>query len=795
VPIVLFTLAAYLPAILGGFIWDDDDYVVNNTALLNLDGLRRIWFELGATRQYYPMVFTSFWLERHLWGLDPQGYHAVNVLLHALAAILLGRVLSRLQVPGAWLAAAIFALHPVHVESVAWITERKNVLSAVFYFAAALAYLRFVGQTSCLPVEAASCSRENEAAMPGDVARASRPSTRKQTGETPVPLPLGEGEAHGEEEDGAGMPREPSGWKPDPRRWYLAALLLFVCALLSKTVTCSLPAALLLVFWWRKGRLDKATVLPTLPFFGIGVVFGLLTSWMEKHSVGAQGAEWSLTFLERCLVAGRALWFYALKLVWPSGLTFIYPRWEIDTGVWWQWVFPVASVAMVVVLWRARHRLGRGPLVAALFFWGTLFPALGFVDVYPMRYSFVADHFQYLASVGLIALGAAALYRLCNRSRRGDEADGSKLSTLNPQLSTLLWLLPVVLGVLTWQQAGIYRNAEGLWRDTLAKNPTCGMAHNNLGLLLADQGKKEEAESHYRRALEIDPDHQEALNNLGLIFIRKGLVSEAADRFRRALQLRPNDPKALVNMGNVLLTQGRVDEAMQHFDKSLRIDSYSPEAWVNMGTALAGQKRYTEAISYFKMAARLEPNNADNEINLGDALIELGNPDEAAIHLSRAVQQNPGDAKAHGDLARALAMQGKYAEAMARYTEAMRLSPKDPSIRYNSGVVLGLMGRTKEAIEQYRLALEYKPDYPEAYNNLGVALTVEGRENEAIAFYTEALRLKPDYAEAHNNLAYVLAKLGRRDEAIAHLNEAIRLKPDYEQARKQLRELGGQLPN
>jgi tetratricopeptide (TPR) repeat protein len=751
------TLIAYLPAIHGGFIWDDDDYITENRTLIDLEGLRRIWFQLGATPQYYPLVFTSFWLERRLWGVDPQGYHVVNVLLHALAAILLGRVLSRLQVPGAWLAAAVFALHPVHVESVAWITERKNVLSAVFYFAAALAYLRFVGQTSCLPPPHPSLS-------PGG----------------------GEGGVS-------------SGWKPDPQsrnwRWYLAALLLFACALLSKTVTCSLPAALLLVFWWRKGRLDKATVLPTLPFFGIGVVFGLLTSWMEKHSVGAQGAEWSLTFLERCLVAGRALWFYALKLVWPSGLTFIYPRWEIDTGVWWQWVFPVAAVAMVVVLWRARHRLGRGPLVAALFFWGTLFPALGFVDVYPMRYSFVADHFQYLASVGLIALGAAALYRLCNRSRRGDEADGSKLSTLNPQLSTLLWLLPVVLGVLTWQQAGIYRNAEGLWRDTLAKNPTCGMAHNNLGLLLADQGKKEEAESHYRRALEIDPDHQEALNNLGLIFIRKGLVSEAADRFRRALQLRPNDPKALVNMGNVLLTQGRVDEAMQHFDKSLRIDSYSPEAWVNMGTALAGQKRYTEAISYFKMAARLEPNNADNEINLGDALIELGNPDEAAIHLSRAVQQNPGDAKAHGDLARALAMQGKYAEAMARYTEAMRLSPKDPSIRYNSGVVLGLMGRTKEAIEQYRLALEYKPDYPEAYNNLGVALTVEGRENEAIAFYTEALRLKPDYAEAHNNLAYVLAKLGRRDEAIAHLNEAIRLKPDYEQARKQLRELGGQLPN
>jgi hypothetical protein len=355
--IVCLTLLVYAPAISAGFIWDDDHYVTENMTLRSLAGLKQIWLDPKATPQYYPLVHTGFWVEYHLWGLDPKGYHLVNVLLHAANAVLVWLVLKRLGVPGALWAALIFALHPVHVESVAWVTERKNVLSTLFYLSAMLAYWRF---------------------WPADGAQ-------PQTG----------------------------AW-----RWYGLALLLFVFALLSKTVTCSLPAAILLIRWWKTGRLASRDWLLTAPMFAVGLALALLTVYLEKHHVGAQGEEFTWSYLDRVLIAGRAIWFYAGKLIWPSNLIFIYPRWNIDASVWWQYVFPLAAAGVVLALLVLRNRLGRAPLTAVLFFIGTLTPALGFFDVYPMRYSFVADHFQYLASLGLIVLFAGLSTELAGRLAR-----------------------------------------------------------------------------------------------------------------------------------------------------------------------------------------------------------------------------------------------------------------------------------------------------------------------------------------------------------------------------------------
>jgi hypothetical protein len=289
--LVLMTILAYQRVWHAGFIMDDDEYVTGNLTLHSVAGLRRIWCDFNATPQYYPLVFTSFWLEYHLWGLSPPGYHVINVLLHTLAAILLWRVLARLQLPCAWLAAGIFALHPVAVESVAWVTERKNVLSAVFYFAAALAYWRW------------------------------------------------------DEPSAAGGTKIRQRW-----RWYFFAFALFMAALLSKTVTCSLPAALLLVIWWKRGRIDMRDVWPLLPFFVAGIAMGLLTAWLERTQVGAQGPEWAFSFSDRLLIAGHALWFYAGKLFWPANLMFIYPRWQINAGDWQQWIFPAAAAALVAAL-------------------------------------------------------------------------------------------------------------------------------------------------------------------------------------------------------------------------------------------------------------------------------------------------------------------------------------------------------------------------------------------------------------------------------------------------------------
>ncbi len=351
--ILFANFLAYIPAMKGGFIWDDPMHVTENELLKNADGLRKIWFEPGAWPQYYPLLLTSFWVEYQLWGLAPFHYHFINVLLHVLNALLLWRALRFLKVPGAMMAAAVFALHPVNVESVAWISERKNVLSGLFYLSALIFYLRF-----SLPDS-----------YPG-----------KLTAES-----------------------EKTSSSKNSIRFYVLSMIFFLLALLSKTITCSLPAALLLLLWWKKGRIEWCDIKFLIPMFLIGFVLGINTIHMETQA-GAQGAEWAFSFLDRILIAGRALCFYAEKLILPINLTFIYPRWEINSGIWWQYCFPLAAGIIIVLLWVFRKRIGRGPIVAVLFFSGTLLPALGFFNVYPHRFSFVADHFQYLASIGLISL-------------------------------------------------------------------------------------------------------------------------------------------------------------------------------------------------------------------------------------------------------------------------------------------------------------------------------------------------------------------------------------------------------
>ncbi len=433
-------LASYAWTLQADFIWDDDAYVTKNATLESLDGLRRIWFEIGAVPQYYPLVHTSFWIERHLWGLDPLGYHAVNILLHAAGALLVWRLLLRLEVPGAWLGAALFAVHPVEVESVAWITERKNVLSLPLALLSMLTYLRFapVNETSEGDAAAASAGR----------------GTR-----------------------------------------YTLALLLFTAAALSKTVVVTLPAVLLVILWWKRGRVTIRDIAPLTPFFAIGLIFGLVTVWMEKHFVGAVGEEWSLTPFERVLLAGRVPWFYAAKLVWPYPLAFFYPRFAIDEHVWWQYLFPLAALLVVGALWFARKRLGRGPLAAVLIFVGVLTPALGFFDVYPFRFSFVADHFQYHAGIALLALAAAALapaLARLDRQRHGAQALG-------------VTLLLLVLGVLTFCQTFVYYDLETLYADTIVKNPTSWTAYANLSMHYITVGRKTEAYALAERAVELAP--------------------------------------------------------------------------------------------------------------------------------------------------------------------------------------------------------------------------------------------------------------------------------------------------
>src|SRR5207249_551733 len=292
----------------------------------------------------------------------------------------------------------------------------------------------------------------------------------------------------------------------------------------------------------------------------VGVASGLNTAWMEKHVVGAQGTEWTLTFVERCCIAGRALWFYAAKIAWPYPLTFVYPRWHVDPSVWWQVLLPVAAVAVVVALWCLRRRIGRGPLAATLFFAGTLFPALGFFDFYPMRYSFVADHFQYLASIGLVTLLAALATRVAGRQREVGSVAAA--------------VLLVTLGAFTWRQGAIYANLETLWRDTVAKNPDAALAHNNLGLILDGRDRVDEAVAHFK---------------LGNLLVAQGRADEAVAHYREALRIDPGSVVGHGNMGAVLMRLGRLEEAIAHLREAVRIDPGFADAHSHLANALEAQ--------------------------------------------------------------------------------------------------------------------------------------------------------------------------------------------------------------
>lgn len=811
--LVAMTLAAYLPAMTsGGFIWDDDDYVIHNKTLRDAKGLKDIWADPQATPQYYPLVHTSYWVEYRLWGLDPTGYHVNNVLLHALAAVLLWRVLLRLKIPGAWLAAALFAVHPVHVESVAWVTERKNVLSGVFYLGAAWAYLKWIDAK-------------------------------------------------------AGGEKRPSS--------YFAACILFVCALLSKTVTASLPAALLLVMWWKddRGQEPEAEtaaslktwvvrrVPPLVPLFLVGMILSGLTVWLEKHHVGAKGAEWHLSFIDRCLVAGRALWFYIGKLLWPAKLTFSYPRWEIDATVWWQYLYPLAFAAVLVLFWLLRKRLGRGPLVAMLFFAGTLLPALGFLDVYPFRYSFVADHFQYHASIGVLVLAASTIVCGCRRAWAkgrmrfsGTPPDGfaAHLACGLPGAAILL-----VFVILSANQCGIYRDLETLWFDTIDKNPVSWMAYNNLGKLYLDEGRPaeaipflekslqlypqemtthsnlgaalarlgryDEAMAVYQKAIEIDPDDPMAYNNLGAAYARQNLYEKALPCYRKALEIDPSLAATHVNLATVLASLGRIDDAILHHEKSLELapdfgtvhlkygqtmqaagrireaahhyrkavelDPSLAEAHYHLGMIAVADQLLPAALAHFRDAVAAAPNFAEAHSNLAKVLVSIGRLDQAEKHFRQAAALAPRSGPIRLDYAAFLAQRGDNAAARREFLEAAKVVPDNPEPFFQAGVIDQQLGDTAAAEAHFRAVLQRVPDHAPACNHLAVLLAGQGKNDDAVELLRRAVKLAPDNAEFHNNLGVILVRAGKRAEALEALDTAVRLNPDYDEAKKNLEDL------
>jgi len=656
---------AYYPAFHAGYIWDDDSYVTANPtlALPGAEGLRRIWFEPRSSPQYYPVVFTSFWAETAAGGFRPALSHFVNILLHGINAALIFALLSRLGVPLAWLSAAIFALHPVHVETVAWIAERKNLLSACFTLIAALCYLR--------------------------------PSLLEPTArETAQP-------AH-----------------PSPGAWS-AAFAAFVVALLSKSVAATLPLSILIVLWWRRGRVHRADVLPLLPFFATGAAAGWFTSWLERTHVGATGPLWSFTPLERLVIAGKDVCFYLGKGWLPYPLMFVYPRWEPHGFPAWHLLAPASVVALVVVLWRARLRLGRGPLAATLFFLVTVAPALGFVNFYPMQYSFVADHFQYLALLGPVLLAAGGIDRVLQHLP-GPTTTSTARRAPEPARVALL-SMALLLGCLTFVRSAAFRDEETLWRDTIAKNPDATLARTNLGVLLAKQGR-----------------HREAL-----------------EQFAVGLRLAPGSADILTDQGTVLRALGRAAEAEQSYRAALDADPAFTMAHTSLASLLLERGSFAEALARVNLAARLDPDCKDLELARGMALAGLGDEAGAFAAAERAVQQQPEQVEANLFFGTRLASVGQWGAAEKHLEKALTADPGNAAALYNLGLVHDARGELPQAIDYYRKALSRAP-LANAHNNLGIDLATSGRTAEAETHFREAIRLRPGYREAQLNLERLL---------------------------------------
>jgi len=672
--LVALTAVVYWPVKDAGIIWDDKSHFLENHAVTAPDGLRAIWttFVLPV---YYPLTFTVFWLIYQLGGSNPLPYHVVTLALHVTNAVLLLFLLRRLKVRGAWAVAALWAIHPVNVESVAWATELKNTLSAVWFFAALLCFLRYEQELT---------------------------------------------------------------WK-----WYTGALLCFAAALLSKSSTVMLPAVLLLFAWWQHQRITRTDLARSLPFFALSLAASVVAVWAQVKEKVAEGAAraWSLRLPERLIVTGKDLWFYVSKTVCPANLMFIYPRWSHSARTMTEWLPLVGAAVAGIILWQFRRTgVGRAAGFALGYFVVALSPVLGFFDQYFYRYSFVADHFQYLASIGVISLVVAAVAGILRSSPLRLAIAGAAL---------------ISLGFLSRQHLSIFADEEALWRDSVIRNPQAVIAQNNLGLVFYGQLQYRRAIECFDRALQADPNLAEAHYNLGLVLSELGHHPEAAAQMREALRVEPSFFKAENGLGFELVQLGQSEEADAHFRRALEFD----------------------------------PDYADAHINLGETLLSRGQPAEAETHFRRVVQVFPADFASHEDLGKVLFQQNRLDEAAAEFREAARVKPDDPEPHKNLADVLTAQHRLPEARRERALAASSAERLGETHYRIATALQKDDDPDGAIKHFRKSITFRPNTAEAYLALGKLLIEQHRPAEAVIALRQGTAAVPDDPRLRHELTRL------
>ena len=794
--ISIATLIAYLPALYGGYVWDDQALTAN-WLIHSPAGLMKIWTmpQLNLYESHYwPMVYSSFWLEYRLWGLQPYGYHLNNVLLHILNSLLIWLLLRKLLIPGAWLAAALFALHPVHVESVAWIIERKDVLSTFFYLLAFLFYIRFEDEKK--------------------------------------------------------------------KDFYAAAIIFFLLGLLSKSMVISFPLIIGLWLWWKKGRLYLKDMLLLLPFVAVAILHTYIDLRLLRQS---ESIGLGFTFIERCLLASRSLFFYAQKIFVPYPLMTFYRKWEIDAGILGLYIFPLAAAAILVFFWTKKERWGKGPLVAVLFFAITLAPVLGFVDFNFLLHSYVADRFQYLASLGLIAFFAAFITILLR-------LDARKIFLKR----VIIVLLLGVLGIFTWRQCGNYQDKKTLFLANIALDANISSAYNCLGIISLKESENEKALQYFYKVIELEPMRADTLNNIGTALVELGKDEEATKYYKEAIRINPKLSSAYYNYGVTLEKFGEVNKAIKYYEMAISsnekdsgddtalfkeeklstsiwqyvfpfavlgvasfivvfiavilqrraklqvfkyiivalmlislgaltwfqcgnykdketlflaniaLDPCVSNAYNSLGGIYLERGQNEKALELFKKAHLLDPLSADTYNNIGVALGNLGGDEEAIEYYEESIRLNPELANTYYNFGMTLVKLGKIDEGIKNYEEAIRLKIKYPQVFLTIGLAYSQKKEFDKAIKYFEEAIKFKPDYPEPYYHLGLALTEKDVIDEGLKNIMRALELKPNVAEWHNDAGFFLYKQGKVEEAFKHFSEALRIRPDYPGAKTNL---------
>ena len=587
---VLVAVALY-PALLGGFVWDDRAFT-EAMPVMDVSGISTIWFsaaDLPSEGHYWPITYTTFWLQYQLWGFEPLPYHIFNVLLHAANSCLVFYLLWRLAVPGALLAAAIFAVHPVHVEPVAWVIGRKDLLSTMFCFCLFLVWIRF---------------------------------------------------------------RE----VPKPALWrYALTLVLFVAALFSKSTIVAVPVVLLILQWWKGRRVSANHFVWIAPFFVIGLVYSYLDFSFYQSQ---EKVSFDLSVLDRFMIATQAFWYYMFKLLWPTQLSVIYPRWEVGISSLYSCLSLVAVVGLVAVLWRFQDKIGRACIAGLVSFVVLLAPVLGFIDYGYMQFAYAADRYQYAASIGLIAVFSSFATWVVSR-----------LPEIAKKCSLIIAAMVLAaLAYLSWQQSSIYENEVTFFSHILSLNPVARSANANLSKAFEEAGQLEKALAQGYLAIENYSNLATGYANTGNILFKLNRYEEAEKILRRGIQRFPNDKAIGLNLGESIRFQSRCVDALPYYRNVLLYYPDFPNAHFGLGMCLFNLEQYEQSVVHLHQALNSPLSSSHNltytlNSHLGLAYMEQGRYAEATRHFQRASELRPNNKSTLKHLADVLEKQERYSEA------------------------------------------------------------------------------------------------------------------------------------